>query len=182
MPERFTGLSRAIQKIAEFGGGNTLKQFRTYNTRLQGIDDYRHDVNKPGKKVLFVGESAQGEKVVMSPDHFEELLKKCCWIEDPRGTRQGFWKLSEGIKNHDLGIREMSKEVFYFYGAKLFAKVGGKEVEVQQVGYGFDFGGIHYVQSATIKPSGGDWGSFDKKLAADFVTNKSGVWGRIKDF
>lgn len=187
MPERTNPISKILKNISEWQSGDrTLKEFKEYDTRLRGREDSSYGrggfIDKKGGSVVFIGSPKTGLPIVMRNDHLNEFVKEACWLKDPWGTKQAFWHLSAGIKDYDLGIREMKKENIYFDGAHLFIPLKESLVEVQQIGFGYDFGGIHYLNSSNLKASGAEFGLFNKRLLADFITNKSGTWGRLKEW
>ncbi len=162
-----------------------LIPFATYKTRIRGVADssfneYRPIDNK-GEPVVYIANSQEGTPLTMDRGEMNFFIKKACWVSSPDGKQQAFWHLDEGINNRDLGLRDVTNDRKYFFGAKLYLRVDGQEIEAEQKSFGFDTGTytFHYINTSDWRQKGGDWGKFSRERLIDFLSNKSKRWGWI---
>ncbi len=135
-----------------------------------GVGLYR-EIDGPLLKVVgFQGSTP----ICMAYDHLRQALHEMVWIKEPNRTLI-FWKLeSDPDRGLDFVIRDVTKEKFYFEGRQLFLKsnIGNKETEAIQVGFGFDFGGIHYCKKESLLEKGVKLGNMNLRVLTEYLSSK----------
>ena len=147
-----------------------------YKSVIKGVNDTDYPSERKyqeysGPRLVVVANNTKIPKVMVKRD-FNRALKQMIWVND--GELRLFWKL-EPDRDCDFVVRDVRKDTIYHYGRNLYlkSKLGEKEVEVAQIGFGYGYFGIHYLKKASLKEHGVvDYGNLTKEILTKFLSSK----------
>ncbi len=146
-----------------------------YKTVVSGYNhtDYPSEMKfavNTGPKMTVVSNTGEKPKVMVK-DALNRALKGMIWLDD--GELKLFWKLRPE-RDCDFVIREVRTDVIYHYGRKLYLKsvFGDKQVEADQIGFGYDYFTIHYLHKSELSTKHGvkEYGDLTRRKLTEYLS------------
>lgn len=126
--------------------------YRRYATTLEGRTDSSYSIctevrsdSGPNLTILTNTKRVLG----ITDDDLRKAQQEMLWV-NYKAKDKLFWKV-EPDEKHDFIIREATVERVYHYGLRLYVSDGKQKKEVEQIGFGYDFGRIWKLNKSDLK-------------------------------